>query len=189
MTSALTPRGSTSAWRRLRALHQATLPLPCWRCGQTINPTDRWQLGHLIDRADGGTDAHLAPEHAHCGSSAGATAQAARARNATTRGRPSPPVFSTGPPSKEPAQAAAAAVLRWLRVRVPPGRWRLRCCRIARVRVRGARRCRRRRGRRGARVASRRRVRSSGRIASMGTGAGWRVGVGACATAGLIRWV
>ena len=100
-SSALTPRGSTSAWRRLRAQYQATLPQPCWRCGHVIQPTDRWQLGHLIDRADGGTDNHLAPEHARCGSSAGATAQGARARAARTAAAgPPSPVSLGGTPAR-----------------------------------------------------------------------------------------
>jgi hypothetical protein len=76
--SALTARGSTRAWRKLRAHHATTLPRPCWRCGETITPDMAWQLGHIIDRADGGTDDDVAPEHQHCGSSAGAAAQAQR---------------------------------------------------------------------------------------------------------------
>lgn len=80
--SALTPQGSTRAWRKLRALYAATLPQPCWRCGHPITPTQPWQLGHIVDRADGGDDTRLAPEHRSCGSSAGAAAQTRRARQA-----------------------------------------------------------------------------------------------------------
>lgn len=80
MPSALRPTRSTRAWRQLRAAHAATLPRPCWRCHHTIQPTDPWVLGHIIDRADGDDDQLLAPEHEHCGKSAGATAQVARAR-------------------------------------------------------------------------------------------------------------
>ena len=31
-----------------------------------INRGDPWHLGHVVDRALGGTDAQLRPEHAHC---------------------------------------------------------------------------------------------------------------------------
>lgn len=75
-TSALRPTGSTRAWRQLRqpfADHLAHVgPLNCRRCQQPIHHGDRWHLGHATDRALGGTDTDLWPEHEHCNTSAGA---------------------------------------------------------------------------------------------------------------------
>ena len=80
MPSALHDSGSTRRWRNLRAAHALTLPRPCWRCGATIQPTDVWDLGHVVDRVDGGNDDHLAPEHRRCSREAAAHSQAYRAR-------------------------------------------------------------------------------------------------------------
>lgn len=71
-TSSLTPNGSTRQWRKLRAAWTAKIemaaalgePVTCWRTGKPIYPTDTWDLGHRTDRADGGTDADVWPEHA-----------------------------------------------------------------------------------------------------------------------------
>ena len=87
--SALTPRGSTRAWRTLRAhwadriTHAANTgnPIRCWRCHRAILPGQPWDLGHRTDRADGGTDADTAPEHPHCNRRAGAQRQRPRVRN------------------------------------------------------------------------------------------------------------
>jgi len=55
------------AWRKLRTSYGNALPLPCRRCGQLIMPWDRWELGHVVDVADGGTAAQGAwPEHSAC---------------------------------------------------------------------------------------------------------------------------
>ena len=52
--------------------------LPCWRCGRLILPTDARTLGHGVDRALGGGDDRLLPEHAGCSArSGGRAAQAA----------------------------------------------------------------------------------------------------------------
>lgn len=75
MTSALTPTGSTRAWRKLRAHHAELLELhgslDCWRCPEPITPATPWDLGHRTDRALGGNDTDLAPEHRHCSRTAG----------------------------------------------------------------------------------------------------------------------
>ncbi|HEY7487587.1 MAG TPA: hypothetical protein VH912_24240, partial [Streptosporangiaceae bacterium] len=83
MTSALTPHGSTTAWRRLRTHHQAILTtawttgttIECRICHAPITPGQAWDLGHATPRARGGDDTNLAPEHAHCN----------RAKDANTR--------------------------------------------------------------------------------------------------------
>lgn len=44
----------------------------CGKCGLPIDPRARWKLGHLKDRALGGTVAHgLHPEHARCSDASG----------------------------------------------------------------------------------------------------------------------
>ena len=46
--------------------------VPCARCPFPILPGQRWDIGHTIDRAIGGTDADgLSPEHARCNRAAG----------------------------------------------------------------------------------------------------------------------
>lgn len=75
MASALTPTGSTHQWRQLRAAWAERIAeagsWPCWRCPDPILPGMRWCLGHTTDRALGGTDDHLAPEHKRCSDSSG----------------------------------------------------------------------------------------------------------------------
>jgi hypothetical protein len=68
MTSALTDRGSTRAWRehRARLLANAGPEPTCWRCGLPIIGEEP-HAGHVIDRALGGGDANnTAPEHRDC---------------------------------------------------------------------------------------------------------------------------
>lgn len=63
-------RQSTKA----RALCRAMLPHACRRCGNPILPTDpesSWHAGHREDRAAGGTEDGIEPEHAKCNTSAG----------------------------------------------------------------------------------------------------------------------
>lgn len=43
----------------------------CRRCGLPIAPGSPWDLGHAVDRALGGSDHDVAPEHARCNRSAG----------------------------------------------------------------------------------------------------------------------
>lgn len=54
----------------LRRHYSALLPLPCWRCGETIRPGDLWDVGHIVPLVLGGSDADTWPEHrnrtAHC---------------------------------------------------------------------------------------------------------------------------
>lgn len=56
----------------------------CWRCGEPIAATDKWDAGHLDDLALGGRpDGEVAPEHrGRCNRAAGA-----RLGNAIRRGR------------------------------------------------------------------------------------------------------
>lgn len=77
-------------WRKLRHAWAAKIdmaatqgrPITCPRCHQPIHPGHDWDLGHKVDRADGGTT-HTGthPEHAHCNRSAGAQRQRPRTRN------------------------------------------------------------------------------------------------------------
>jgi len=67
----------TQHWKRLRAdwaLRIAAGDLVCYRCGQLIAPGQPWDLGHVIDRARGGSETNggVAPEHRSCNRSAGA---------------------------------------------------------------------------------------------------------------------
>ena len=80
MSSALNGDGSSRAWRKLRAAYAATLPCACWRCGEMIEAGSPWHLGHVVDRAAGGGDERLAPEHASCSSRAGARLAVRRRR-------------------------------------------------------------------------------------------------------------
>ena len=75
MASALRSTGSTRQWRKLRAAMEQRLvdhgALPCWRCGLPVTPDMPWNLGHVVDRALGGDDSALAPEHRRCSDSSG----------------------------------------------------------------------------------------------------------------------
>src|SRR6516162_2241910 len=55
-------------WVRLRRAFAATLPAPCGRCGQPIQPTDAWHLAHRVPRSQGGPDSpsNVEPWHARC---------------------------------------------------------------------------------------------------------------------------
>ncbi|HEY7010134.1 MAG TPA: hypothetical protein VH395_14395, partial [Jatrophihabitantaceae bacterium] len=89
MTSALTTRGSTRAWRALRALWTPLVTadlVTCWRCGHPIRPGQPWDLGHRTDRAAGGSDGDARPEHRHATSTCeGNRSAGARAGNARRR--------------------------------------------------------------------------------------------------------
>jgi 5-methylcytosine-specific restriction endonuclease McrA len=78
MVSSLRPRGSTTAWRRLRQWHQQFIPCPCGICGEPVRIGDRWQLDHRVPRAHGGGDlGNLQISHARCNSVKGATTRRA----------------------------------------------------------------------------------------------------------------
>lgn len=95
-TSALTPRGSTAAWRTLRtqaATHLTTIgTTPCAAdehhptCPGTITPTTPWNLGHAAgNRIDGADDTHLRYEYRACSNLQGQRiATARRTTPATT---------------------------------------------------------------------------------------------------------
>jgi hypothetical protein len=64
--------------RRDQAARQALAALVasgvavCWRCEQTIQPTDDWDAGHVDSLGEGGhPDGRRVPEHASCNRSAG----------------------------------------------------------------------------------------------------------------------
>lgn len=63
-----------------RAQWASRLPLPCRRCPYPVLPTQRWQVGHIVDRSLGGTDdvSNQWPEHARCNESAGGKLGAAK---------------------------------------------------------------------------------------------------------------
>jgi Restriction endonuclease len=67
--SALSPRGSTRAWRRIRA---AVLARDAWRCHWCGRPAAT--VDHLVPRARGGDDnpANLTAACSRCNSSRGA---------------------------------------------------------------------------------------------------------------------
>lgn len=67
-----------------RARIAAAGALPCWRCGRPLTVSSKWTVGHLVDRAAGGSvssPSNQWPECAHCNYSAGGKLGAAR-RNA-----------------------------------------------------------------------------------------------------------
>lgn len=77
-----------------RAYWRPRLPLPCWRCGRMVvhdpnKPHGGWTVGHLIDRALGGSDAisNTWPECSRCNFGAGgkAGARITNARRAAPR--------------------------------------------------------------------------------------------------------
>jgi hypothetical protein len=117
------------AWAALRVAYARSLPCPCWRCGETIEVGDEWHLGHVVDRALGGSDARLAPEHAGCSRSAGARLGVTIARmrlRAIAAGRPVGPRAKQPPPaSRERARLAArlAPSREWLPLRSSGRAW------------------------------------------------------------------
>jgi hypothetical protein len=63
----------------------------CGRCGLPVLEGQPWDLGHVVDRALGGTDADgLHPEHARCSRSAGGRLAHQIAGHATARRRAGP---------------------------------------------------------------------------------------------------
>ena len=58
----------TAEWKRYRRAFAATLPAVCEKCGQVINPGDRWELDHRVPRSRGGTNdlSNLRPLHRRC---------------------------------------------------------------------------------------------------------------------------
>lgn len=56
-----------------RKLVGAMLPAPCWRCGRVLTKEDKWTVGHIEGRDDGGADApqNYAPECGKCNFSEG----------------------------------------------------------------------------------------------------------------------
>lgn len=56
-----------------RRLVGAMLPAPCWRCGRILTKDDKWTVGHIEARDDGGGDnaSNYAPECPRCNYSDG----------------------------------------------------------------------------------------------------------------------
>lgn len=58
----------TARAAKLRPRVQAQInagTVACWRCGQPILPGQPWDLGHMVDLADGGNPNDMRPEHRH----------------------------------------------------------------------------------------------------------------------------
>jgi hypothetical protein len=71
------------AMRQRWAVEVSTGNVRCRRCRLPIDPQSSWHLGHIEDRATGGSDdpSNVWPEHARCNTSAGGKlAQAMRRR-------------------------------------------------------------------------------------------------------------
>lgn len=67
------PRRSAE-WKRLRARWAEAVRaggVGCRRCGGPITPGQPWDLGHVVDLADGGAPLDAAPEHRACNRAAG----------------------------------------------------------------------------------------------------------------------
>jgi hypothetical protein len=113
--SALTARGGSHQWEVLRGLYAQLLPCKCWRCDRIISPSEPWHLGHIVDRALGGSDDLLWPEHARCSHRSGAELGVRLARlrvlaglapraprvNVPARPKPSPTRWDAPKPSRE----------------------------------------------------------------------------------------
>lgn len=94
MTKAWSGRTVTRARARWRPVVWAGDAV-CWRCGRVIVPDpsrrdEGWQVGHVVDRMDGGEHgpSNQAPEHSHCNMRAGGKRGAAitNARRTGVRG-------------------------------------------------------------------------------------------------------
>lgn len=61
------------AMRAHWAVEVSTGGVRCRRCGLPIDPEGAWHLGHIEDRATGGSDdpTNVYPEHARCNTAAG----------------------------------------------------------------------------------------------------------------------
>lgn len=74
-----------------RAQWLPRLPQPCGKCGKPVTADSTWTVGHIIDRALGGTDdvSNTWPECARCNFQAGGRLGAARtnARRSSTTAR------------------------------------------------------------------------------------------------------
>lgn len=77
----------------VRAALATRLPLPCSRCGRSVEPDEPWDVDHLTPQAEGGTHelANLWPAHRRCNRSHGG--RLGRARQAADR--TSAPVFGS----------------------------------------------------------------------------------------------
>ena len=72
----------------------------CWRCGLPIVPGTPWKLGHLKDRALGGTAADgLHPEHGRCSDASGGRLAAQLGVGAHAGRTPRRPAAPTSVPS------------------------------------------------------------------------------------------
>ncbi|WP_374199119.1 HNH endonuclease signature motif containing protein [Actinotalea ferrariae] len=73
---------------------------PCARCGRPITLAMKWDVGHILDRALGGSDdlTNTRPEHSRCNQAAGGQRGAAitNARRAATNPRALPPARDRG---------------------------------------------------------------------------------------------
>lgn len=60
--------------RHYQTILNLTGKLQCWRCGTTIKPGDKWDLGHKTDKHLGGTNNinNEQPECTNCNRSNGA---------------------------------------------------------------------------------------------------------------------
>ena len=70
-----------------RAQWLPRLPQPCGKCGNVVTAEMTWTVGHIVDRALGGSD-HISntwPEHALCNFRAGGKLGAARTNARRTR--------------------------------------------------------------------------------------------------------
>lgn len=76
-----TQRGYGARHKQLRNHYRplvAAGKVNCWRCGQKIQPTDKWDLGH----DDHDRSIYRGPEHANTCNRSAAGRKAARTRNA-----------------------------------------------------------------------------------------------------------
>lgn len=74
----------TAAWSKVQRVMRpriaATLPARCVNCPHLVMPDQKWEIGHIIDAALGGTNdgTNLGPAHVRCNRSAGGKAGRAK---------------------------------------------------------------------------------------------------------------
>jgi hypothetical protein len=62
--------------KKARAIIKAQLPLPCVHCGSPVFDDQLWDVGHIVDLAQGGNTKDYGASHRRCNRSAGGTAGA-----------------------------------------------------------------------------------------------------------------
>jgi hypothetical protein len=82
---------------QVKRAHRFGDDVDCWRCGRSIQPGARFDVGHLDANAPATLD-NLLPEHVRCNRSAGGRAGAAITNAMRSPRAPAPPARTGAPP-------------------------------------------------------------------------------------------